>query len=133
VESVSKNGGGGYIFLGSCGVRLPFFFFSFFFNFLFLFTSQHPPCVLGGREREREGRWRWVILRNFKEMCFVESVSKNGGGGYIFLGSCGVRLPFFFFSFFFLILIIVRFDESCGRAPFMLKFCLVNYIYEHSC
>jgi len=73
----------------------------FFFNFLFLFTSQHPPCVLGGREREREGRWRWVILCNFKEMCFVESVSKNGGGGYIFLGSCGVRLPFFFFSFFF--------------------------------
>jgi hypothetical protein len=33
-------------------------------------------------------------------MCFVESVSKNGGRGYIFLGSCGVRLPFFLFFFF---------------------------------
>ena len=61
----------------------------------------------------------------------MESVSKNGGRGYIFLGSCGVRLPFFLF--FFLILIIERFDESCGRAPFMLKFCIVNYIYEQSC
>jgi len=25
----------------------------FFLNFLFLFTSQHPPCVLGERERGR--------------------------------------------------------------------------------
>jgi hypothetical protein len=38
VESVSKNGGRGYIFLGSCGVRLPFFFFLFFiFNFNYLY------------------------------------------------------------------------------------------------
>jgi hypothetical protein len=70
-----------------------FFLISFFFlrvNILHVFWGR-------GRGRGREGRWRWVVLCNFKEMCFVESVSKNGGRGYIFLGSCGVRLPFFFF------------------------------------
>ena len=73
---------------------------SSFFNFLFLFMSQHPPCLLGERERERrEVALGGVILCNFKEMCFVESVSKSGVRRYIFLGSCGVRLPFSFFPF----------------------------------
>jgi hypothetical protein len=77
-------------------------FFFFFFKFSFSFyesTSSMCSGREGEREREREGRWRWVILCNFMEMCFVESVSKNGGRGYIFLGSCGVRLPFFLFNF----------------------------------
>ena len=71
----------------------------FFFLIFFFFLRVNILHVFWGREgeREREGRWRWVVLCNFKEMCFVESVSKNGGRGYIFLGSCGVRLPFFFF------------------------------------
>ena len=104
----------------------------FFFLIFFFFLRVNILHVFWGREGERERRE--VALGYFMQFhgdVLCGKRVKEWRKRVYFPRILWCSSPFLFF--FFLILIIERFDESCGRAPFMLKFCIVNYIYEHSC